>query len=81
MFDIEDEASCQRIPCHPYIEELRRWQRLLDTPEQIEPDGDGSGPGRVQLRELRQHARRWEQETAGSQHVGPAPAPPTTGRS
>jgi len=70
IYDIEDRETCERIPHDPYIEELRRWQRVLDRPESIEADGDGSGPGTVQLGEVREHARRWEAETSGSQTVG-----------
>ncbi len=69
IYDIEDAESCERIPCEPYIEELRRWQKLLDQPENIEPDGLGAEWGPVQLSEVRQHAAEWERTTAGSQAI------------
>ncbi|HVL40491.1 MAG TPA: hypothetical protein VM328_13960 [Fimbriimonadaceae bacterium] len=54
VFDISDLESCERIAHDPYIEELRRWERVLDQPEHFEPDGGG-----VQLEEVRRHAREW----------------------
>jgi beta-glucosidase/6-phospho-beta-glucosidase/beta-galactosidase len=59
IFDLEDSAECARQPCEPYIQELRRWQKILDTLEYIEPDSFGGGLGRVQLEEVRRHAREW----------------------
>jgi len=46
----------ERVPFDPYIEELRRWQKLLDQPENVEPDGYGHQWGRVQLAEVRKYA-------------------------
>jgi hypothetical protein len=54
IYDLEDRETCERIPHDPYVRELRRWQRLLDQPELIEPDG-----GRVELDEVRRHATEW----------------------
>jgi beta-glucosidase/6-phospho-beta-glucosidase/beta-galactosidase len=70
IYDIEDRETCERIPCDPYIEELRRWQKLLDQPENVEPDGYGHHWGRVQLGEVRKYAKEWEANTPGSQKVG-----------
>jgi beta-glucosidase/6-phospho-beta-glucosidase/beta-galactosidase len=70
IYDIEDRDSCERIPCEPYIDELRRWQKTLDRVESIEPDGLDGGAGRVQLSEVRDHAREWEASTPGSQTIG-----------
>lgn len=70
IYDIEDKQSCERIPCDAYIEELHRWQRLLDQPEHIEPDAFGGQWGRVQLAEVRKHAAEWEERTPGPQKVG-----------
>jgi beta-glucosidase/6-phospho-beta-glucosidase/beta-galactosidase len=80
IFDLEETENGARIPCDDYIAELRRWQRVLDRPENIEPDAaphapgfGASGPdgraqaGRVQLDEVRQHARDWEAKTPGRQ--------------
>lgn len=69
IFDIENPEACDRCPCDPYIEELRRWQKRLDRPERLEPDGRGYQWGPVQLSEVRQHAREWEAGTPGSQSV------------
>ena len=63
IFDIENRDTCERVPCEPYIRELRSWQRRLDQPEQVEPDGFGKEWGRVQLHEVRQHAKEWEKRT------------------
>jgi hypothetical protein len=62
IFDIEDCDTGERCPCEPYIEELRWWQKALDTLEQVEPDGLNGGLGRVQLSEVRACAARWEHE-------------------
>lgn len=58
-FDVADGEEYRRVPCEPYIQELRRWQQALDQPENIEPDAYGSGWGRVQLDEVRRYAERW----------------------
>ena len=70
IFDIEDRETCERIPCDSYIEELRRWQKCLDQAEHIESDSFGNKWGRVELDEVRQHAREWEKQTPGVQRVG-----------
>ena len=70
MYDIENPETCERIPCESYIEELRRWQKQLDQPENIEPDGFGQPLGRVQLDEVRRYAKQWEEQTPGKQTVG-----------
>lgn len=70
IFDVHDRETCERHPCRPYIEELRRWQQTLDQPENVEPDGYGREWGRVQLEEVRKYAREWEEKTPGAQTVG-----------
>jgi hypothetical protein len=71
IYDLQDMATCERVPCEAYIDELRRWQRILDHPERLEPDAlRQGGLGTVQLSEVRQHARDWERGTAGAQTVG-----------
>jgi beta-glucosidase/6-phospho-beta-glucosidase/beta-galactosidase len=67
VFDITDRDTCERIPCTSYIEELHRWQRLLDQPESVEADGFGQQWGRVQLDEVRRHAQGIMQQSAGGQ--------------
>jgi hypothetical protein len=62
MFDISDDESFERSPCDPYIEELKRWQKILDRPEKIEADAVKGGLGRVQLEEVKAAAKRWEDE-------------------
>lgn len=69
LFDIHDPGECERCPCDPYIAELRRWQKLLDRPEKLEPGELGPDGRRVQLSELREYARKWEESTPGSQSV------------
>ena len=63
LFDIADCDSYERCPCDPYIEELRRWQKLLDTRERVDPDDFG----RIDLAEVKKHAKEWEARTPGSQ--------------
>ena len=63
VYDVTDKESFQRVPHDPYIEELRRWQKLLDQPENVEPDGYGHRWGRVQLAEVRKYAVAWAEET------------------
>jgi beta-glucosidase/6-phospho-beta-glucosidase/beta-galactosidase len=70
IFDIEDSDTYERIPCEPYLKELRRWQQQLDQPENVEPDGFGHHWGRVQLEEVRRYAQEWEERTPGTQRVG-----------
>ena len=59
IYDVADKESFERVPCDPYIAELRRWQKLLDQPENVEPDGYGRQWGRVQLEEVRRYAAQW----------------------
>ena len=56
IYDVADKDSFARVPCDSYIEELRLWQKLLDQPENVEPDGYGHEWGRVQLEEVRKYA-------------------------
>jgi beta-glucosidase/6-phospho-beta-glucosidase/beta-galactosidase len=60
IFDIEDKETCERLPHQPYIDALRRWQKVLDRPENVEPDSLNGDDRRVQLEEVRDMARRWE---------------------
>jgi beta-glucosidase/6-phospho-beta-glucosidase/beta-galactosidase len=69
IYDVADKESFERVPCDAYIEELRRWQKLLDQPENVEPDGYGHRWGRVQLAEVRRYAADWEQKAQGRQDV------------
>lgn len=73
IFDIADGHALERCPCDPYIEELRRWQGILDRPQRVEPDALGREWGPVQLSEVREYARRWEAESPGVQSVGGHP--------
>jgi hypothetical protein len=71
IYDLKDTQRHERVPCAAYIEELRRWERLLDHPEAIEPDAlERGGLGTVQLAEVRRHAREWEARSPGAQTVG-----------
>jgi hypothetical protein len=59
IFDVKDAVGCERIPCQPYIDELRRWQKMLDHPEDLEADTlRRGGLGKVQLPQVRECARR-----------------------
>jgi beta-glucosidase/6-phospho-beta-glucosidase/beta-galactosidase len=69
IYDVEDAATLERLPCDAYIAELRRWQEILDEPAHLEDDGVDGGAGRVQLAEVREHARRWAASTPGAQTV------------
>jgi len=62
IYDVADKDSFERVPYDPYIEELRRWQKTLDQPENVEPDGYGNEWGRVQLEEVRRFAAQWEEK-------------------
>lgn len=64
VYDVADKDSFERVPCDPYIEELRRWQKLLDQPENVEPDGYGNRWGRVQLAEVRRYATQWAEKSS-----------------
>lgn len=64
IYDVADNDRLERIPCDPYIRELRHWQQLLDQPENVEPDGYGHDWGRVQLDEVRRFAARWAGQEA-----------------
>lgn len=69
VYDVADKDSFERVPCDAYVNELRRWQRMLDQPENVEPDGYGSRWGRVQLAEVRRYAAEWERKAASGQDV------------
>ena len=62
VYDVRNKDSFDRVPYDPYIAELRRWQQILDQPENIEPDGYGHRWGRVQLEEVRRFACQWQRE-------------------
>jgi beta-glucosidase/6-phospho-beta-glucosidase/beta-galactosidase len=56
IYDIHDPQTLERIPCDEYLNELRRWQNLLDQPQVIDEDK----PGSVQLSEVKILAKKWE---------------------
>ena len=62
IYDVADKERFERIPVDPYIAELRNWQKTLDQPENVEPDGYGHRWGRVQLSEVRKYAAKWRDE-------------------
>jgi hypothetical protein len=72
IFDIEDLETCERLPCEAYVAELRRWQRLLNQAETIEPGSLNRELGQIELDEVRRHAREWDAQTPDSKAVGPA---------
>jgi beta-glucosidase/6-phospho-beta-glucosidase/beta-galactosidase len=69
VYDVADKDSFERVPCDAYIQELRRWQKTLDQPENVEPDGYGHRWGRVQLAEVRRYAAEWTKKSAQRQEV------------
>jgi hypothetical protein len=69
IYDVKDHESCERCPCTPYIDELRRWQKILDRSERVEPDALGGDWGQVNLSEVRKYAKEWERRTPGSQQA------------
>ena len=71
IYDVADKDSFERVPCDAYIEELRRWQKTLDQPENVEPDAYGQQWGRVQLSEVRRYAADW---AAKASHTEPLDA-------
>ncbi len=64
IYDVGSNETLERIPYDPYIAELRRWQQLLDQPENVEPDGYGNRWGRVQLSEVRKFASEWAEKAS-----------------
>lgn len=64
IYDVAEKDSFRRVPCDPYIDELRRWQITLDQPENVEPDGYGCRWGRVELSEVRRYAAEWSGNSA-----------------
>lgn len=70
IYDIHDSKTHARVPCAPYIEELRRWQNVLAHPEQIGPERlRDEHLGLVRLAEVRHCAREWEAKTPGPQGI------------
>jgi len=69
VYDVRDKDSFGRVPYDPYIAELRRWQQILDQPENVEPDGYGHRWGRVQLEEVRKYAAQWQRDMSPADTV------------
>jgi len=69
IYDVADKESFERVPCEAYIDELRRWQKTLDQPDNVEPDGYGHRWGRVQLPEVRKYAAKWAAKSAEPQKL------------
>ena len=63
VYDVADKQRFERVPHDPYVQELRRWQKALDQPENVEPDGYGRAWGRVQLEEVRKYAADWQRKS------------------
>jgi beta-glucosidase/6-phospho-beta-glucosidase/beta-galactosidase len=66
IYDVADKDRFERVPYAPYIDELRRWQKLLDQPENVEPGGYGGEWGRVQLSEVKRYAAEWAKQPAAA---------------
>jgi hypothetical protein len=52
---VEDGGTLRRVPCGPYVDELHRWQRLLNRVEVLDED-PFSDP--VELQDVVEAARR-----------------------
>jgi len=73
LFDVAEGEGLERCPCDPYLGELREWQRRLNRPGRVTPDELAGNTGQIELDEVRDYAREWEQSTPGSQTVVEAP--------
>jgi hypothetical protein len=74
VYDVCDDDTCERVPCDPYIAELRRWQKILDHPQHVgAAELRTQRLGTVDLREVKRYAREWEANTPGSQGVRHTP--------
>jgi hypothetical protein len=51
------------------VEELRRWQKTLDQPQNVEPGAYGRDWGRIQLDEIRKYAAQWEKQSGERQTI------------
>lgn len=69
IYDVADKSSFERVPCAPYIEELRHWQKRLDQPGKVDPEGYAQRWGRVELDEVRKYASEWAAETRPRENV------------
>lgn len=74
VYDIHDRETLERCPCEPYIEELRRWERILHQPEHVDPKRHPEQLQGIELSHLRRYAREWEESTPGVQAVTEAPS-------
>jgi beta-glucosidase/6-phospho-beta-glucosidase/beta-galactosidase len=69
IYDIADKESFERVPCDAYIEELRRWQKRLDQPENVEPDVYGRCGGLGAPHAFRRYASKWVAEALTGEEI------------
>jgi beta-glucosidase/6-phospho-beta-glucosidase/beta-galactosidase len=69
VYDVKDKDGFERQPYDPYVEELRRWQKTLDQPQNVEPGAYGRDWGRIQLDEIRKYAAQWEKQSGERQTI------------
>jgi len=69
IYDVADKDGFERQPYDPYVEELRRWQKTLDQPQNVEPGAYGRDWGRIQLDEIRKYAAQWEKQSGERQTI------------
>jgi len=78
MFDINNPHTTERLPCAPYIQELRRWQKLLAQPEHFNPEERHRG--HVQISGIRDYAQEWAENTPDATFSRTQPlSPPSNG--
>jgi beta-glucosidase/6-phospho-beta-glucosidase/beta-galactosidase len=58
IYDIKETEEFRRIPCDPYIDEIRRWQQILDRPDTLK--AEHLKDHKLQLSDVRQKAKEWE---------------------
>jgi len=73
IYDVRDAQTLERCPCDDYIAELRRWQKLLEREERVEPGALAENMGRIDLGAVRQFAREWAARTSDKESMSPAP--------
>jgi beta-glucosidase/6-phospho-beta-glucosidase/beta-galactosidase len=64
VYDVADKDSFDRVPCDAYIEELRRWQKLLVRADN--GPSDSCEHRSAQVQQVREYAAEWDENAPGS---------------